>query len=649
MRNNQLKIGKEVEKEHKPTFDFIREFFEETGELPSEELFYSHIAQDHLVEISDYYDRLEEMEQEAKEENSIEKCITTSELPNLLKNTIIITDFQKAIMEIDFDDIEKARSVRKDTSKLIKKIITNKAGKKQTVWAIAYEEPKKESSGVDGAIEKLQHRISINEKILSARDNSSSTNNEMFVRVQKENDELNKKLNELKEQKKKLEIRKETKKKISESKGEKMFDKIADSQKLDKPMNEKDFWWQLSKQEKNEYLAITRRKNPDEIRKFKERVLGIKSEPKVEEKPEKVVEEKKKLLSEIGKLEYDRKKQIQVNGFVNGRTLNELRKKKKELEEITNKENKEDQGVVKGSLSKQEVEVLEKIMSSDYYNGIDDRRNNGSSSPVWDYSVYDYLSFKGKERSGVLSQMQQKGLIVITEKMDKNDIAGSVYITKKGFEELEKMSDEKLWREPGKKDKEKTERVGDLTKSEFDVLKYKVVGNISPTTQLPKGTPVSVKNKKGFVESSSIERDQFNQPIVVHKIHFLKQFSHKQGKTEKNPSGEVYRDIDKIERVNYSFITELEPKEEPKETPKKIKLSPFAINQKLTAEGVAVSSKIADEDDNLILNYTSEYKITDSLKNRMRAKLNSMGFKKIQVTDSNIIIDNSENNIEKAE
>lgn len=460
MRNNQLKIGKEVEKEHKPTFDFIREFFEETGELPSEELFYSHIAQDHLVEISDYYDRLEEMEQEAKEENSIEKCITTSELPNLLKNTIIITDFQKAIMEIDFDDIEKARSVRKDTSKLIKKIITNKAGKKQTVWAIAYEEPKKESSGVDGAIEKLQHRISINEKILSARDNSSSTNNEMFVRVQKENDELNKKLNELKEQKKKLEIRKETKKKISESKGEKMFDKIADSQKLDKPMNDKDFWWQLSKQEKNEYLAITRRKNPEEIKRFRERVLGIKSEPKVEEKPEKVVEKPKEKVGGKG-------------------------------------------------------------------------------------SEHDQKSLINKQPSFI--------------------------------------KDTELWKKA-----------------------VKTATNDGTKMALMSAAVAIYKNKEKMIGDNTLN--------MVEKIK------------------------------NYS-----PQKEESKETPKKIKLSPFAINQKLTSEGVAVSSKIADEDDNLILNYTSDYKITDSLKNRMRAKLNSMGFKKIQVTDSNIIIDNSENNIEKAE
>ena len=42
---------------------------------------------------------------------------------------------------------------------------------------------------------------------------------------------------------------------------------------------------------------------------------------------------------------------------------------------------------------------------------------------------------------------------------------------------------------------------------------------ITPMTQLPDGTPVRIlTGHKGVVVSSTVEKDQFNKPIVVHVI-----------------------------------------------------------------------------------------------------------------------------------
>jgi hypothetical protein len=54
----QLKKGIKVEAEHKRTYQLVKAYVEKYGELPPEREFYLNIAKDHLIEYSDYYDRL---------------------------------------------------------------------------------------------------------------------------------------------------------------------------------------------------------------------------------------------------------------------------------------------------------------------------------------------------------------------------------------------------------------------------------------------------------------------------------------------------------------------------------------------------------------------------------------------------------------
>ncbi len=53
--NNQLKQGMNVEREHKETYIFIKQYLKENKKLPSFEKVTKHIASDHLKERSDYY------------------------------------------------------------------------------------------------------------------------------------------------------------------------------------------------------------------------------------------------------------------------------------------------------------------------------------------------------------------------------------------------------------------------------------------------------------------------------------------------------------------------------------------------------------------------------------------------------------------
>lgn len=65
----QLEKGINVEKEHKDLWDKLSDNGEKDLGM-SEEEFYKMIAEAHLKELKDYYDRLEVMEREGKEEAS---------------------------------------------------------------------------------------------------------------------------------------------------------------------------------------------------------------------------------------------------------------------------------------------------------------------------------------------------------------------------------------------------------------------------------------------------------------------------------------------------------------------------------------------------------------------------------------------------
>jgi hypothetical protein len=78
------------------------------------------------------------------------------------------------------------------------------------------------------------------------------------------------------------------------------------------------------------------------------------------------------------------------------------------------------------NLTEKEIEVIIKITESDFY--------EYDNAPVWSFSVYDFLTFKGKVRSGVISSLVQKGLIFADDHKDKRD--NCVGFTKDGFIKL---------------------------------------------------------------------------------------------------------------------------------------------------------------------------------------------------------------------
>ena len=59
--------------------------------------------------------------------------------------------------------------------------------------------------------------------------------------------------------------------------------------------------------------------------------------------------------------------------------------------------------------TEKEMIMMRAITESDFY-------ENGRKSIVWDFSVLDDLSLKGKTRSGVIGSLAQKGFIQVTEK-----------------------------------------------------------------------------------------------------------------------------------------------------------------------------------------------------------------------------------------
>ena len=57
-KDTQLQKGTRTEAEHKSTYDKLKVFVQDNGEMPSREEFYRMIAEDHIAEHEDYYDKL---------------------------------------------------------------------------------------------------------------------------------------------------------------------------------------------------------------------------------------------------------------------------------------------------------------------------------------------------------------------------------------------------------------------------------------------------------------------------------------------------------------------------------------------------------------------------------------------------------------
>jgi hypothetical protein len=54
----QLNMGVAVEKEHMHTYNWVKKYFGDRGEVPAAYDFFLHIAEDHLVEDKEYYSKL---------------------------------------------------------------------------------------------------------------------------------------------------------------------------------------------------------------------------------------------------------------------------------------------------------------------------------------------------------------------------------------------------------------------------------------------------------------------------------------------------------------------------------------------------------------------------------------------------------------
>lgn len=55
---NQLNQGVVVEKEHKSTYKYLQNFVKKHNKLPSERVFFTKIAKNHLSENKNYYTKL---------------------------------------------------------------------------------------------------------------------------------------------------------------------------------------------------------------------------------------------------------------------------------------------------------------------------------------------------------------------------------------------------------------------------------------------------------------------------------------------------------------------------------------------------------------------------------------------------------------
>jgi hypothetical protein len=90
-------------------------------------------------------------------------------------------------------------------------------------------------------------------------------------------------------------------------------------------------------------------------------------------------------------------------------------------------------------LTEKELVVLIAITNSDFY--------EYENASVWDYSVLDYLPFSGKIRSGVISSLEQKDLLIVTKKM-KGDIAGVFQMTELGYKTFLEATEVKIDAKP---------------------------------------------------------------------------------------------------------------------------------------------------------------------------------------------------------
>jgi len=156
--------------------------------------------------------------------------------------------------------------------------------------------------------------------------------------------------------------------------------------------------------------------------------------------------------------------------------------------------------VVGFSLTEKEQVFLKTMSESDFW-------ENDLDSIVWDYSVNEFLPYKGKTRSGVISSLEQKGVINVTKK-EKGDIAGTYYLTDEAKQDEEVIN--LMTRQ------EKVEEV--ITEEEFDKT-------IQEITVIVNGTwkdGIEAKSFEGNV--LNILKEKFNCKVVQVKNSTINDF-----------------------------------------------------------------------------------------------------------------------------
>ena len=66
----QIKAGIDIEKEHKPTINWIKSYYKKHKKFPPDKEVYKSISKDHLKEFKDYYTHLKKMEKEAEKQHN---------------------------------------------------------------------------------------------------------------------------------------------------------------------------------------------------------------------------------------------------------------------------------------------------------------------------------------------------------------------------------------------------------------------------------------------------------------------------------------------------------------------------------------------------------------------------------------------------
>jgi len=463
----QLKLGVEVEKEHKDTFQFIKDYYKETGEFPAEKIVYGKIAEDHLREISDYYDLLKLMEEMAKQRNKEikksfdDKIIKAEDLSEFLESNILITDLQYKILsqqgeEGMLGDIEKAK---KDLSKLQKKIIINKEGKRQGVCVKPWDEEgftlrkKLYEQRLEELIESTENAIKYYKEEIRIKEHNINTEPEELEKLRKKlhfNEvafegyskakvNFQNKRRKEDEDTKVVEAKIQPKKTIKilssedkQKKGDKIFDKIKSygmAKEIEHPLgfkrgdkvkimvDGKEVAAEFMMMREGRLGAYVKVKYGDRIlTKIPEKVKPIKGEKKGTE--ENLKEELQKLNMKFA----SRSNLMYGKAYVKLTDEQKEKVRKEVKKETTIKEKKREKV---GGLTEKEIIVLRKVLKSEYQDSDDESVIN---NPVWTSSVSG-----GKSDNAILGHLQRKGFVGLNQFEGEDE---TVHLTKKGFEYL---------------------------------------------------------------------------------------------------------------------------------------------------------------------------------------------------------------------